>query len=765
MYILDFEGRFLDANPATLNLLGYRQEELQVLNLSDLLSADQARIVFRVLAELRETGTQNEIIELRLRAKSGQLVDVETRSAVIFHKLQPQAVLGIARDISLRKPAEVVLGESEESFRAMADSCPTSVWVTDAHGVQFVNRTYREFFNIEFEQVEGGKWHPLLHPDDAPKYLEAFQCAVDERARFRAEVRARHASGEWRWLDSHAEPRWSPAGKFLGHVGMSSDITDRKMAEEALRVSEEKFRQLAENIREVFWMTNADGAEMIYVSPAYAQIWGRTCESLYQDPMSWLDAVEPDDRETACNELARQRQGEQLESEYRIRTPEGFQRWIRDRAFPVRDRNGRIIRVVGLAEDISERKQVELAVRKAKEAAEAANRAKSEFVANMSHEIRTPMNGVIGMTGLLLETELTAEQRGYAETVRSSAESLLALVNDILDFSKIEARRLELEAVNFDLRTLLEDATQLLSAKAQEKGVELVCLIDPNVPMRLRGDFGRLRQILINLGGNAVKFTDRGEVIIRARLQAEDGLSTEVRFSVEDTGIGIPADRQNDIFSPFTQVDGSTTRKHGGTGLGLSISRQLAELLGGRIGVESEAGKGATFWFTAILEKQAGPPLRPASPTDFQGIRALVVDDHAATRLQVSSLLREAGSRPAEAATEECALAMLHAAVKEGDPFRVVLIDLEMPGAGGEDLGRRIQNDSSLKTAAVILTKPVGLGHHRKWCDEQGFAGCLAKPIRQGQLYACVSRALRCDSGCGACRSNVQEASIVGKRR
>jgi two-component system sensor histidine kinase/response regulator len=437
--------------------------------------------------------------------------------------------------------------------------------------------------------------------------------------------------------------------------------------------------------------------------------------------------------------------------------PSDGQKYLLATKVPLFGDDGRVLGLVGVSRDITGRRQAEedlvrtnqrlgAAMEEARRLAleaEQATVAKSEFLANMSHEIRTPMNGVIGMTELLLDSELSGEQRQYLEIVRVSGESLLAVINDILDFSKIEARKLTIEAIPFDLRATVENAADLLAIKAHEKGLRLACLVDADVPSLVVGDPGRIRQVLLNLAGNAVKFTERGEVVIRVGLESEDADRVTVHVTVTDTGIGIPPGELPRLFQPFTQVDGSSTRRHGGTGLGLAISRQLVELMGGTIGADSVPGHGSTFSFSVRLQKQPEcGERRDVVASELRGVRLLIVDDHASNRLLLVRLLTAWGCRAVEADGADAALPLLREASAAGDPFLAALLDLQMPGVDGLSLGTAIKADPAIAATRLIMLTSLGQRGDAAAARQLGFDGYLTKPLRQQHVRDCLALTL-----------------------
>jgi two-component system sensor histidine kinase/response regulator len=640
--------------------------------------------------------------------------------------------------------ALLIQRESEARIRAIMDNVPEGIVIFDEQGtIESVNPAAQRIFGYLPDEIIGRNvviltTEPLANPIEAylDNYLKAQRSAVTSLGH---EVLGRRKDGIVFPMDVSISAVQLPKRQVLMMV--ARDITERKRRTAALRESEDRFRSAFDHAPIGMALIGRDG-HWRQVNHSLAEMVGYSVQELQR--LTYQQITHPDDLGTVQPLMDQLLVGTirnfQLEQRYLDRWDEVV--WTLLNASLVRDSDDRPIYVVAQIQDISERKQVEAALHEAKEAAEEANRAKSEFLATMSHEIRTPMSAIIGMNELLLDTPLDEEQREFSTIVHHSAQALLAIINDILDFSKIEAGKLMLESVTFDLLEVVEGAAEVLASQAREKRLSLMVFVDPEIPGRLEGDPTRLRQVLVNLVSNAVKFTSEGEVIVSATLLSESAYFIGVCFEVRDTGIGLTELARKRLFQPFTQADSSVTRKHGGTGLGLAISKRLVELMNGQIGVDSQEGQGATFWFTANFPRPSrAPAATVAVPEDLRGLRVLIVDDSRPQREILSRYVQAWGLRDNSVNGVAEALTALRQAVAEGDPYDLAIVDLMMPEVDGFDLAREIERDPSLSTTRLILATAFDERSRGEEALQLGFSAYLLKPVKQSQLLAALGRA------------------------
>ena len=607
---------------------------------------------------------------------------------------------------------------AKKEWEATFDRIPDMLVLTSPDGIiQRCNRSTINKLHTTFQQTIGRPLAEFISNHSLP------QIEVDDRQG--VELQLTSSAEEWFKVTRCEVPLDNQEGNDLY---IFQDITRQKHDENEILRQKEFFESLFQYNPVAVVILDLEG-KIMSVNPAFEGLYGYPETEVIGKPLDPL--VAPDSLAEAANNTKTVIDGGTVHGLAKRRCKNGTVVDVEYAGVPVIV-EGKKLAILAIYYNVTE-------LVEAKRLAEQADRAKSEFLANMSHEIRTPMNGIMGMLELLLDTPLNDEQKDFVSTARDSAEALLGILNDVLDFSKIEAGQLTIDEIEFDLRSTVEGVAHTLVTRAENKGIELACLIDKDVPSRVMGDAGRLRQVLNNLVGNAIKFTHEGEVVIRVMMQSAGEKNNTLRFLVSDTGIGIPVDRQKAVFERFVQADSSSTRKYGGTGLGLTISAQLTKMMGGDIGLESEAGKGSTFWFTVTIGKIAEgstPPL--ALPEDLINVPVLIVDDNSTNRSILEKMIRGFGCNAFAVASGKEALNILHSFSELGKPFQLVLLDMQMPEMDGEEVLVKIKNDPDLNQTSVITLTSMGQRGDASRLEAIGCNGYLLKPVRQKELFGAL---------------------------
>jgi len=641
-------------------------------------------------------------------------------------------------EIDNRRRTEHMLRERTELLDTLIQTSPVGIIVHDEYRVvTLANPAFCEIFGYSEQECIGRRLEELIvQPGAEPAFLTNIQ-RIAEGAVLQGSMKRKRKDGFLVDVEVHAK-RLLADGAYSGAFALFQDITKRVEAETALRQSEEVFRTLCAAAPVGVFRLDENGGG-IYANDRMKEIHGRDNDEINLDPSV---GIHPEDVERVIsNRCAHLERGGRFADQFRYVKANGEVVWVSLQGGPIQGSDGRLQGYVGVLEDITRLREAHEQMREAKEAADAASRAKSEFLANMSHEIRTPMNGILGMTELALDTELDPSQREYLNAVKYSADSLLTVINDILDFSKIEVGKLNLDPIEFNLRDHLGQAMKILAARAHEKDLELACFVPPELPDFVVGDPVRLRQVILNLVGNAIKFTEKGEVVLRVEMEPEQTEGMSLHFAVADTGIGISPEKQQLIFEPFSQADSSTTRRFGGTGLGLSISSRLIAMMSGRIWVESEFGRGSTFHFTARFGRASvSCAAASADPAILENLRVLIVDDNATNRQILEKTLSYWKMRPTAAPGAAAGLALLQEAEASGSPFGLMVVDCHMPDVDGFMLVEQLQKMPQMRDLVTVMLTSGGQRGDGQRCKELGIAAYLIKPVLQSDLLEALLR-------------------------
>lgn len=740
------DGIVTSWNPAAERLFGYRDTEIIGLPLTVTFPADHLGEEKTILEKMRAGERIDHFKTVRIH-KDGTPLDVSVSLSPI--KADDGTIIGVStivRNLSEQQSAERALRAAYEQLERQTYALDKFAIVaeTDAQGrITYVNDLFCQVSKYSREELLG-RTHRLVNSGyHGPEFWTSFWAALRRGQPWRGDICNKAKDGSIYWVDTTVVPFLDAEGKPVKFLAIRAIITDRKQTEQKLEKTGEGLQLIANYSNDGIWDWDIR-TNTVFYSRRFKGLLEYQDDEFPNTLDAFLSHLHPDDQESTWTAVRQHLDNDApYQVEYRIRTKSGRYIWVFARGACVRDENGTPYRMAGSFTNISERKEAERELGRARDEAIAANSAKSRFMANMSHEIRTPMNAVLGMAHLIEKSKLSPKQRDYLETLISSASSLLGIINDVLDMSKMEAGKISIEEIVFSLRQCIEESMGIVTRSARAKGLVFGASVHESVPDDLVGDPGRIRQILVNLLSNAVKFTNEGEVMMTVKSKRDESHEVTLSIAIRDTGIGMGSSTVESLFKPFFQADDSSARKHGGTGLGLAISKSLTESMGGTISVESEPAKGTVFCVCLPLKKS----VRPASARQqgiLKGMRVLIVDDHEGIRVSITRQLRHSGANIAGAASGPVAIKQLVRAAKEGKPFDAILLDSVMPGMSGLQTARAIAALPAVAPAPIILTSGADDFPDEKELAHLGVRSCLAKPFTVQQLTDTLSAQL-CD--------------------